>query len=516
MRARRTGQLTLFDGGRTMAGSETILQLKDVVKQYPGVIASNHVSIDFYKGEVHALVGENGAGKSTLIKLISGAIKPTSGSILFQGQDLTHLSTNEVRKLGIEVVYQEFNLVPDLPVYENIFLGGFETTRKGLTVNRKEMIRRSQELFDSLGIRIDSTSLVSDLSVAYMQFVEIAKAISKNAKVLIMDEPTAVLTNKDVDILMDIVKKLRSQGVTVIYVSHRMEEIFLLSDRITVLRDGEKIETLETAKTDRKELIHHMVGREVNESYPERKTPVGEEILRVENLSGNGIADVNFTLHRGEILGFGGLVGAGRTETMEVLFGRFPRITGKIYIKGKEVNIRNPRDAVKNGLAFVPEDRKTLGLILDKSILHNISIVSLDKNAKGILVDDAKMKELTDKQISDLAIKTPSDEQEAGNLSGGNQQKVVLGKWLASDDADIYIFDEPTRGIDVGAKHEIYLLMNALVEQGKSIIMVSSEMEELLGMSDRLVIMSEHRQVGTLNKDEFDKNRVLDIASGDK
>ncbi|MBQ6323118.1 MAG: sugar ABC transporter ATP-binding protein [Lachnospiraceae bacterium] len=501
-----------------MGGSEVILQLKDVVKQYPGVIASNHVSIDFCKGEVHALVGENGAGKSTLIKLISGAIKPTSGSILFQGQDLTTLSTNEVRKLGIEVVYQEFNLVPDLPVYENIFLGGFETEKKGLVVNRREMIRKSQELFDNLGIHIDSTSLVSELSVAYMQFVEIAKAISKNAKVLIMDEPTAVLTNKDVDILMDIVKKLRSQGVTVIYVSHRMEEIFLLSDRITVLRDGEKIETLETAQTDRKELIHHMVGREVNESYPERTNPIGEEILRVENLSGNGIADVNFSLHKGEILGFGGLVGAGRTETMEVLFGRFPKITGKTYIKGREVHIRNPRDAVKCGLAFVPEDRKTLGLILDKSILHNISIVSLDKNAKanGLLVDDAKMKELTAVQIKNMAIKTPSDEQEAGNLSGGNQQKVVLGKWLASDDAQIYIFDEPTRGIDVGAKHEIYLLMNKLVEQGKAIIMVSSEMEELLGMSDRLVIMSEHRQAGVLEKAEFDKNRVLDIASGDK
>ena len=501
-----------------MAGSEIILQLKDVVKQYPGVIASNHVSIDFCKGEVHALVGENGAGKSTLIKLISGAIKPTSGSIMFEGHDLSTMTTNEVRKLGIEVVYQEFNLVPDLPVYENIFLGGFETSGRGLVVNRKEMIRRSQELFDSLGIAIDSTSLVSELSVAYMQFVEIAKAISKNAKVLIMDEPTAVLTNKDVEILMDIVRKLRNEGVTVIYVSHRMEEIFLLSDRITVLRDGEKIETLETARTDRRELIHHMVGREVNESYPERDNAIGEEILRVENLAGNGIADVNFTLHRGEILGFGGLVGAGRTETMEVLFGRFPRIRGKIFIHGREVDIRNPRDAVKNGLAFVPEDRKTLGLILDKSILHNISIVSLDKNAKagGLLVDDEKMKQLTDRQIRDMAIKTPSAEQEAGNLSGGNQQKVVLGKWLASDDAQVYIFDEPTRGIDVGAKHEIYLLMNALVAQGKAIIMVSSEMEELLGMSDRLVIMSEHRQVGTLEKDAFDKNTVLDIASGDK
>ena len=501
-----------------MANSEIILQLQNVTKQYPGVIAANDVSIDFCKGEVHALVGENGAGKSTLIKLISGAIKPTSGSIMFGGKDLTKLTTNEVRKTGIEVVYQEFNLVPDLTVYENIFLGDFETTHGGLMLNRKEMIKRSQALFDSLGINIDSTARVSDLSVAYMQFVEIAKAISKNAKVLIMDEPTAVLTNKDVEVLMEIVKKLRSEGVTVIYVSHRMEEIFLLSDRITIMRDGYKITTVNTAETDRKELIHHMVGREVNESYPERTNEIGEEILRVENLSGNGIADVNFTLHRGEILGFGGLVGAGRTETMEVLFGRFPKITGKTFIHGKEVNIRNPRDAVKNGLAFVPEDRKTLGLIMDKSILHNISIVSLDKNAKagGFIVDDKKMAELTEKQIKDMAIKTPSADQEAGNLSGGNQQKVVLGKWLASDDAEIYIFDEPTRGIDVGAKHEIYLLMNALTARGKAIIMVSSEMEELLGMSDRLIIMSEHHQVGSLEKSEFDKNRVLDIASGDK
>lgn len=499
-----------------MENSEVILQLQNVTKKYPGVIAANDVSIDFRKGEVHALVGENGAGKSTLIKLISGAIKPLSGSILFGGKDLTKLTTNEVRKSGIEVVYQEFNLVPDLTVYENIFLGDFET--KHGTLNRKEMIRQSQALFDGLDINIDSTMKVSELSVAYMQFVEIAKAISKKAKVLIMDEPTAVLTNKDVDILMKIVMKLRNEGVTVIYVSHRMEEIFFLADRITVMRDGKKIDTINKADTNRKDLIHMMVGREVNESYPARNNQIGEEVLRVENLSGNGIADVNFTLHKGEILGFGGLVGAGRTETMEVLFGRFPKITGKTFINGKEVNIRNPRDAVRHGLAFVPEDRKNLGLILDKSILHNISVVSLDKNAKagGLIVDDKKMAKLTDQQIEDMAIKTPSPQQEAGNLSGGNQQKVVLGKWLASDDAQIYIFDEPTRGIDVGAKHEIYLLMNALTERGKSIIMVSSEMEELLGMSDRLIIMSEHRQVGELDKSEFDKNRVLDIASGNK
>ena len=499
-----------------MENSEVILQLQNVTKKYPGVIAANDVSIDFRKGEVHALVGENGAGKSTLIKLISGAIKPSSGSILFGGKDLTKLTTNEVRKSGIEVVYQEFNLVPDLTVYENIFLGDFET--KHGTLNRKEMIRQSQALFDGLDINIDSTMKVSELSVAYMQFVEIAKAISKKAKVLIMDEPTAVLTNKDVDILMKIVMKLRNEGVTVIYVSHRMEEIFFLADRITVMRDGKKIDTINKADTNRKDLIHMMVGREVNESYPARNNQIGEEVLRVENLSGNGIADVNFTLHKGEILGFGGLVGAGRTETMEVLFGRFPKITGKTFINGKEVNIRNPRDAVRHGLAFVPEDRKNLGLILDKSILHNISVVSLDKNAKagGLIVDDKKMAKLTDQQIEDMAIKTPSPQQEAGNLSGGNQQKVVLGKWLASDDAQIYIFDEPTRGIDVGAKHEIYLLMNALTERGKSIIMVSSEMEELLGMSDRLIIMSEHRQVGELDKSEFDKNRVLDIASGNK
>ena len=495
--------------------AECILQLKNVTKTYPGVIAVNHANLDFNQGEVHALVGENGAGKSTIIKMISGAIKPDEGEILLGQTDLARHNTHEIRKQGVEVVYQEFNLVQDLTVYENIFLG-CSLLKHGILLDVKEMVRRSKELFDSLGIQIDPEKRVSELSVAYMQFVEIAKAISKNARVLIMDEPTATLTDKDVEILLDIVKRLREQGVTIIYVSHRMEEIFLLADRITVMRDGEKIITLNKADTSRKELIHHMVGREVNETYPAREHKIGEEVLRVEHLSGNGVKDISFSLHKGEILGFGGLVGSGRTETMEVLYGAVRKSGGKIFLNGQEVDIRNPQAAVKKGLAFVPEDRKSLGLIMDKSIKNNISLTSLRKYEKALVINDKKEKAVAEKQISDLRIKTPHMDQLAKNLSGGNQQKVVLGKWLANEGSEIFIFDEPTRGIDVGAKHEIYLLMNQLAEAGKSIIMISSEMEELTGMSDRIIVLCENEMAGELCKDEIDKNLILHLASGEK
>jgi len=494
---------------------ECILQLKNVTKTYPGVVAVDHVNLDFNPGEVHALVGENGAGKSTIIKMISGAIKPDEGEILLGQSDLTRHSPHEIRKRGVEVVYQEFNLVQDLAVYENIFLG-CSLRKHGVLLDVKEMVRRSKELFDSLGIQIDPEKKVSELSIAYMQFVEIAKAISKNARVLIMDEPTATLTDKDVGILLDIVRQLREQGITIIYVSHRMEEIFLLADRITVMRDGEKIITLFKADTNRKELIHYMVGRELNETYPVRDHKIGDEVLRVENLSGNGVKDISFSLHRGEILGFGGLVGSGRTETMEVLYGAVKKSSGKVFLSGQEVDIRNPRKAVKKGLAFVPEDRKALGLIMDKSIKNNISLASLRKYEKALVINDKKEKAVAKKQISDLKIKTPHMDQLAKNLSGGNQQKVVLGKWLANEGSEIFIFDEPTRGIDVGAKHEIYLLMNQLAEAGKSIIMISSEMEELIGMSDRIIVLCENEMAGELCKDEIDKNLILHLASGEK
>ncbi len=496
--------------------SEIILEIKNVTKTYPGVIALDHISLDFRKGEVHALVGENGAGKSTIIKCIAGAVKPDSGSILLEGRELTGKKLSKNDGNGVEVVYQEFNLAPQLTVYENIFLGNqIKKGPGGILVDKRAMIEKTRALFQLLGINIDPEARISSLSVAYMQFVEIAKAISRNAKVLIMDEPTATLTTAEVEALMENIRRLKAQGVTVIYVSHRMEEIFEITDRCSVLRDGKYITTANTKETSREELIRYMVGRELTESYPERKATIGEEVLRVENLSGNGVSNVNFSLRRGEILGFGGLVGAGRTETAEMLFGAARVEKGDIYLHGKKISIPNPRAAVNLGIALIPEDRKRHGLILGRNLLENMTLPVYRKISRASFINFKLQKRLGKEQVDALMIKTPTMEQLAKNLSGGNQQKVVLAKWLITG-SDIIIFDEPTRGIDVNAKQEIYKLMNRLVEEGKAIIMISSEMPELLGMSDRLIVFSEKRQVGQLTKEEMDQAGVLDMASGDK
>ncbi len=495
---------------------DIVLNIQNVTKTYPGVVALDDISMEFRRGEVHALVGENGAGKSTIIKIISGAIKPDCGSVLFEGQDLTSMNPHQVRDLGIEVVYQEFNLAPQLPVYENIFLGSLAKKGfRGSLVDKKSMIAKTQELFDQLGIDIDPEVKVSDLTVAYMQFVEIAKALSRNAKILIMDEPTATLTNAEVEILFRTIRRLRDSGITVIYVSHRMEEIFGITDRCTVMRDGKCITTVNTEDVTRKDLINYMVGRELTESFPERKSNIGEEVLRIDHLTGNGVFDISFNLRKGEILGLAGLVGAGRTETAMMIFGSARVEKGDIYVKGEKETIPNPRAAINLGIALIPEDRKQQGLILDKSIVENCVLPSIHDFATAQVLDSKAEKEATEKQVEALKIKTPSIDQLAKNLSGGNQQKVVLAKWLIKQ-SDIIIFDEPTRGVDVGAKQEIYKIMNDLVEQGKSIIMISSEMEELIGMSDRLVILSERHLAGELDKEEMTQARVLDMASGNK
>ena len=495
---------------------ESVLVIHNVTKTYPGVIALNDVSMEFEAGEVHALVGENGAGKSTIIKCISGAVRPDSGSIRFEGQELTAMGPDGLRKMGIEVVYQELNLAPQLAVYENIFLGNLETKGPGKRlVDPGKMIAETKRIFEQLGIDIDPEEKTGNLSVAYMQFVEIAKAISKDAKVLIMDEPTATLANSDVQILFQTIRKLKARGVTIIYVSHRMEEIFEITDRCTVMRDGHYITTVVTKDVKRKDLINYMVGREMSETYPERDTKPGEETLRVEHLTGNGVQDISFSLHRGEILGMAGLVGAGRTETAMMIFGAARVESGKIFVHGREVHIPSPRAAVNHGIGLIPEDRKLHGLILGKSIVENITFPSLKRFAKKMVIDRRREKKAAREQVDILRIKTPGLAQTVKNLSGGNQQKVVLAKWLVRK-SDILIFDEPTRGVDVGAKQEIYRIMNQLVEDGKSIIMISSEMEELLGMSDRLIVLSEHRMAWELGKEEMTQNRVLDMASGDK
>lgn len=491
---------------------KTILKIEGLCKYYPGVKAIDGLTMEFREGEVHALLGENGAGKSTLIKCIAGAIRPDAGTIEIDGEKFSHLLPQQAKDLGVQVIYQEFNLVPQMSCAENVFLN--ERTSK-LIVNDRERAQRAKKIFDDLGVNVNPNRAVGTYTPAYMQIVEIAKAVSRNVKILIMDEPTAPLTVNEVSLLMDIVRKLKAKGVTIIYISHRLEELFEIGDRVSIMRDGQYIKTLNIKDTCRKELVDLMVGRELTESYPSRKVDLGEEVLWVEHLTGNGVEDINFSLKKGEILGFGGLVGAGRTELMNVIYGADKLKSGTIYLSGKPVHFRDTADALAKGIGMIPEDRKRTGVFLKMSIRWNSVICALKSISHLGIVNTKKEKEIADYYIKRLKIRTPSPEQLAGNLSGGNQQKVVLAKAMAAQ-SQILIFDEPTRGVDVGAKQEIYQLMNQLVEEGHSILMVSSDMPELLGMSDRIVVICEGRQAGIVPKAEFSQARILDLASGEK
>lgn len=489
-----------------------ILKIEHLSKFYPGVRANDDISVEIREGEIHAFVGENGAGKSTLIKSIAGAHAPTSGTITFDGQTYSSFTPEQAKELGIEVIYQEFNLVSGMSCAENIFLN--RKTNNSLFVNAKERSRMAKELFESMGVDIDPDRAVGTYSPGYRQIVEISKAISHKVRVLIMDEPTAPLTVNEVGLFFKIIRDLKAQGVTIIYISHRLEEIFDIADRVSIFRDGKFIETQNIADTNRAELINKMVGREMTESYPPRNVTLGEETIRVENLCGNGVKNANFSVRRGEILGFAGLVGAGRTELMSVIYGAAKRDSGKIFLHGKEVDIKSPAEGIAAGIGLIPEDRKNTGVLQTWSIAWNTVIMCL-KNVSNrfMLVDSKKEAELTDDYILELGTKTPSRNQLVKNLSGGNQQKVVIAKTLAAN-TEILIFDEPTRGIDVGAKQEIYNLMNRLVEEGHTILMVSSDMPELLGMSDRVVVLSEKEQVGIVEKKDFSQEHILDLASG--
>ncbi|EFB74962.1 sugar ABC transporter ATP-binding protein [Subdoligranulum variabile] len=489
-----------------------ILSIRNIVKTYPGVVAIDHVSFDVREGEVHALIGENGAGKSTLIKVLSGAIQPDSGSITIGGKTFEAMTPILSKEQGVGVIYQEFTLVPGISAAENVFLG--QKTSDGVFVNFEERIRRTKELFDQMHVNIDPTQPVRNLSPACQQIVEIAKAVSKNARLLIMDEPTAPLTVNEVDTLFQVIRDLKKKGVTIIYISHRLEELFEVADRVTVMRDGQYVGTENIADIDRKKLIAMMAGRELKESYPVRHNTIGEEVLRLENVTGNGDRNISFTLHKGEILGLAGLVGAGRTELMRVLYGADPLEDGKIILNGKEVHIRSCREAIEQGIGYIPEDRKNHGVFLRMSIQWNVVMNNLRAFCNGPFLSEEKQKDVAQRYEKAFQIKTPSLDQLVGNLSGGNQQKVVIAKTLAAD-SQIVIFDEPTRGIDVEAKQEIYKLMNRLVEDGgKSIIMVSSDMPELLGMSDRIVVIAEGEKTGEVEKKDFNQNYILDLASG--
>jgi len=489
------------------------LKMVNICKAYPGVKALDNVSFELRPGEVHALLGENGAGKSTLCKIIAGAQPMDSGEYYLFGKKIDSFTPQSAKEAGISMIYQEFNLIPYLKVYENMFLG--KEIANGIKTNKKLMIQKTREVFQRFNIEIDPEARVGDLTNAYKQLVEIGKAVLENAKVLIMDEPTAPLGNREVETLFELIRSLKAEGVSIIYISHRLEELFEVSDRITVMRDGRYIDTLNTNETDRNTLVKLMVGRELSEDYPSRNSEIGEELLRVEHLSTTEtkIKDVSFTLHKGEILGFAGLVGAGRTEVMRALFGADEKSEGDIYINGKKVEIKQPIDAIKHGISLIPEDRKGQGVSLTMTIRENISMIKLD-DLKGFLnISRKKEKVLVEEYIQALSIKTPSMEQLAKNLSGGNQQKVVVAKWMATQ-SDIIILDEPTRGIDVGAKYEIYLLMNELIKMGKSLIMISSEMPELIGMSDRILVMYQGGVMGELTKGNITQENILKLASG--
>lgn len=494
-------------------GNKSILKVDHITKKYPGVVALDDVSVEFEEGEIHALVGENGAGKSTLVKIISGAISPTEGVVEIGGEKFSSMTPQMARKKGIEIIYQEFHLVSSLSVAENLFLGNF--LGNGVTINRKEMNRRTQEIFEEMKVPISPDEIVGNLTTAYMQLVEIAKAVIKDVKFLIMDEPTAPLTNAEVEILFSIVERLKKKGVTIVYISHRLNEIFTLADRVTVMRDGHLISTRRIEETNRETMISEMVGREVSETYPERHVIPGEDVIEVKDLCGDGVKNISFKVKAGEVLGLAGLVGAGRTETVRMIFGADKAESGEIYLRGKKLKLNSPKDAVSHGIALVPEDRKLQGVVLGLSIKDNISLPTIKKMSRGIVVDSQKEMDTVREQIKELRIKTPSEEQIVKNLSGGNQQKVVLAKWLASN-ANVLIFDEPTRGIDIGAKQEIYQLINRLAAQGIAIIVVSSEMEEIMGISDRIIVLCEGEVTGEIKKSEFQQDEIMQMASGTK
>lgn len=494
--------------------SQTILSFKDVSKSFPGVQALKNISFSLQEGEVLALLGENGAGKSTLVKCLTGANVPSGGVLELYGKEYKSIDPVFARKNGISAVYQEFNLVPDLPIVENVFMGN--NPGNGLVVDYPQMLRRSKEVFESFGLAIDPAENAGTLSPAMMQIVEVAKAILLNVRILILDEPTAPLTANETEILFRIIRELKAKGVAVIYISHRLEEIFEICDRAIILRDGEQVGETLIKDTTRRELIRMMIGRELTSYYPEHTSRASEEVvMSVRGLCGNGTRDISFELHRGEILGVAGLVGAGRTELMTVLFCDAKRESGTVTVNGKQFNGKHPWHAIANGIAYLPEDRKRLGLLLDKSVAANTTLASIKKYCRfGVI--DAKRELASIKYYCDkLEVKTAGYDKEVQYLSGGNQQKVIVGKWLDTD-SDIIIFDEPTRGIDVGTKHEIYAIIDQLADDGHSILMVSSEFEELIGVADRILVMAEGALVGSVEKEQFNKELLLDMASGDR
>lgn len=493
---------------------QKILEMRKISKAFYGVQALNNVDFDVLRGETHALLGENGAGKSTLMKILSGAYQRDAGEIFFDGDKIEIPTPLAAQRIGISIIYQEFNLIPGLTVAENIFLGREPVKGNGL-INWRVLNKDAQELLERLHADISPTTLVDQLSVAEQQFVEIAKALSFGSKLIIMDEPTATLTPTEIERLFEVMRELKSRGVSIIYISHHLDEIFEVADRVTVLRDGEHVATDEVKNVDKDLIIRWMVGRDLVNTYPARTTSPGEVILEVRNLSRRGVLhDISFDLRRGEILGIAGLVGSGRTELVRALYGADPVDEAQVTLRGETVNVLSPKESIKNGLGLLPEDRKQEGLILEQSVKSNVTLSNLKRVLRGLLINHGDEKKMVDSYIQSLAIRTPSNQSLAKNLSGGNQQKVVLAKWLFTD-SDILIFDEPTRGIDVGAKYEIYQLMNQLTENGKSIIMVSSELPEIIGVSDRVLVLHKGRITGEHLREDLNQELIMRNAAGE-
>lgn len=491
-----------------------LIELRKVSKFFPGVIALNKADLKLYSGEVHGLMGENGAGKSTLIKLLTGAYKPDEGEMLLDGQPLKVNGPKDAMNMGLTAIYQELNVIPKLTVWENIFLGRELRNKKGL-LDIPQMKERAKELLQQLRQNIDVDEKVENLGMGHQQMVEICKALVLESRLIIMDEPTSSLSAGETEELLRTARELRDRGMAIVFISHHMDEIFRICDRLTVLRDGCVIQSMLAKDTNTENLIKLMVGRDINQQFPKIVAAKKEELLRIEDFTSEdgSFKDISFSVCGGEVLGFAGLVGAGRTEVMRAIFGADARKTGKVYVKGKEADIRSPKAAISYGIAFLTEDRKGEGLVLSNTVGFNINLSTFEKSKRGLLLNNALLRNKAKNDITQLRIKTPSINTTVRGLSGGNQQKVVIAKWLETN-ADIFIMDEPTRGLDVGAKLEVYNIINNLVSEGKAVIMVSSELPEVMGMSDRIIVMHEGYMAGEFKRDGVEREAIMMAASG--
>jgi len=495
--------------------NKLILKMVDICKAFSGVKVLQDVSLQAYAGEALALMGENGAGKSTLMKILSGVYQRDAGQIFIDGQEVEIQNIKEAENLGITIIHQELSLLSNLNVYENVFLGNEEVAGFLGKLNKSEMRKKSQELLEKIGCNVNVDTLVKDLNVGQMQMIEIAKAISKDSKIIVMDEPTTALTEVDTQKLFAVIKKLKEEDIAIIYISHRMDEIFTICDRVNVLRDGRHIGDARIKDINKDELIAMMVGRRLEEQFPYRMREKGEVLLKVENICWkNKVKNVSFAVRAGEIVGLAGLMGSGRTETAKVIFGEYKKATGSIYVEGKEVTIASPKDAIKQGIAYLSEDRKKEGLILGMSVGENMTLCNLSRYERGMkrICKNTEKKEV-EEYIKKLSVKTTGYKQVIKNLSGGNQQKVIIAKWFMLS-PKVLIIDEPTKGIDVGAKKEIYEVLNSLKEMGTAIIMISSDMAEVIGVSDRVIVMNEGRITGELERAELTQENIMKYAVG--